>query len=267
MPLDLESTLARAHEIAREAGALLLAGWRTGATITHKGEIDLVTEHDLASEKLIRERMRAAFPDHGVVCEEGGGDRAGELVWFCDPLDGTTNFAHGHFFFAVSLGLARDGVPIGGVVHAPALDASWLGGEGAGAWREHRGARTAARVSSRATTLSKSLLGTGFPYDRRTSPENNVREFSRIVLGVQGVRRCGSAALDLCMVADGTYDAYWEQKLAPWDMCAGVAIARAAGARVTDYVGGEPSLTTGRVVASNGALHEELMAEIAAARG
>ncbi len=270
MPLELNAALGpileSAHEIAREAGAILRRGWRTGAEVSHKGEIDLVTEFDLASEKHIRARMSAAFPDHGVVCEEGGGDPDHELVWYCDPLDGTTNFAHGHFFFSVSLGLARAGVPIGGVVHAPALDTSWLGGEGVGAWREHSGVRTSARVSTKATTLSSALIGTGFPYDRRTSPENNVREFSRIVLGVQGIRRCGSAAMDLCLVADGTYDAYWEQKLAPWDMCAGVAIARAAGARVTDYLGAEPSLKRGRVVATNGALHEVLLAEIAAAR-
>ena len=261
MTIDLDA----AHAIAIEAGAILMRGWRSGATISHKGEIDLVTEHDLASEAHIRARMTAAFPEHAVVCEEGGGARDRSLVWFCDPLDGTTNFAHGHFFFSVSLGLARGGRPIAGVVHAPALDTSWIGGEGLGAWRIHRGVKRAMRVSA-APALASSLVGTGFPYDRRTSPENNVREFSRIVLGVQGIRRCGSAAMDLCLVADGTYDAYWEQKLAPWDLCAGVAIATAAGARVTDYDGGEPEVTRGRVVASNGLVHDELMREIAAAR-
>jgi myo-inositol-1(or 4)-monophosphatase len=266
MTTDLAAVIEAALPIAEEAGRGLLAAWRRGATVTHKGEIDLVTEHDLASEKLIRERMRAAFPDHGLVCEEGGGAREGELVWYCDPLDGTTNFAHGHFFFSVSLGLARRGVPIAGVVHAPALGASWIGAEGIGATRIDRSGRSPARVSARASTLSSSLVGTGFPYDRRTSPENNVREFSRIVLGVQGVRRCGSAALDLCLVADGTYDAYWEQKLAPWDMCGGVAIARAAGARITDYDGSEVTIGRGRVVASNGLVHDELVREIAAAR-
>jgi myo-inositol-1(or 4)-monophosphatase len=262
---DVEDALTRAHAIAVEAGVILLRGWRKAATIKHKGEIDLVTEHDLASEAVIRARMTAAFPDHAIVCEEGGGARDRSLAWFCDPLDGTTNFAHGHFFFSVSLGLAREGRPIAGVVHAPALDASWLGGEGVGAWRIHRGVRAPMHVSS-APKLAASLVGTGFPYDRRTSPENNVREFSRIVLGVQGVRRCGSAALDLCLVADGTYDAYWEQKLAPWDLCAGVAIAEAAGARVTDYEGGPPDVTRGRIVASNGLVHDELLKEIGEAR-
>ncbi len=266
MSLDLAATLRTATTIAREAGALLLDGWRTGASVQHKGEIDLVTEFDLASERLIRARMAAAFPDQGVVCEEAGGDSAKDLVWYCDPLDGTTNFAHGHFFYSVSLGLARRGTPVAGVVYAPALDTAWAGGDGMGAWREQRGARTEARVSTRAGTLSASLVGTGFPYDRRTSPENNLREAARIIPRVQGIRRCGSAAMDLCLVADGTYDAYWEQKLAPWDMCAGVAIARAAGARVTDYEGAEPSLRVGRVVASNGAVHDELMREIAEAR-
>lgn len=264
--MELAEVLSTAERIAIEAGGVLLAGWRRGTEIRHKGAIDLVTEHDLASEALLRTRMREAFPEHGVVCEEGGGDPGAELVWFCDPLDGTTNFAHGHFFFSVSLGLARNGVPIAGVVHAPALDTTWSGAVGLGAFRTFRGVRADAKVSTRAHVLGESLVGTGFPYDRRTSPENNVREAARIVLAVQGLRRCGSAAMDLCLVADGTYDAYWEQKLAPWDMCAGVAIARAAGGRVTSYEGSEPSLRVGRVVASNGLVHDELVREIAEAR-
>jgi myo-inositol-1(or 4)-monophosphatase len=263
--LDLGKALDTVHDIAREAGEALLRGHRRGSQVTMKGEIDLVTEHDLASEAIVRARMSAAFPEHAIVCEESGGAADRALVWYCDPLDGTTNFAHGHFFFAVSIGLARDGVPIAGVVHAPALDASWLGGEGVPATRIHRGVRTEAKVSSTAT-LARSLIATGFPYDRRTSPENNVREFSRIVLGVQGIRRCGSAALDLCLVADGTYDGYWEQKLAPWDLCAGAGIVRAAGGRLTDYEGAPIAVRPGRVIATNGAIHDELMREVQAAR-
>jgi myo-inositol-1(or 4)-monophosphatase len=263
-PVDL-AALDVVLDIAREAGARLLEGFHRGSTVTHKGEIDLVTEHDLASEAIIRARMSAAFPDHGLVAEEGGGDPKHELVWYCDPLDGTTNLSHGHFFFSVSIGLARNGVPVAGVVHAPALDASYVGAVGHGAYRIRRGVRSDMRIST-ATTLSRSLIATGFPYDRRTSPENNVREMSRIVLLVQGIRRCGSAALDLALVADGTYDGYWEQKLAPWDMCAGAALVVAAGGRLTDYDGAPPSLHAGRVVATNGLVHDELMRELATAR-
>jgi myo-inositol-1(or 4)-monophosphatase len=263
-PVDL-TALDVVLDIAREAGARLLEGFHAGSTVTHKGEIDLVTEHDLASEAIVRARMSVAFPDHGLVAEEGGGDPSNELVWYCDPLDGTTNLSHGHFFFSVSIGLAQNGVPVAGVVHAPALDASWVGAVGHGAYRIRRGVRSPMRVS-RAATLSRSLVATGFPYDRRTSPENNVRETSRIVLLVQGLRRCGSAALDLALVADGTYDAYWEQKLAPWDMCAGVALVSASGGRLTDYEGAVPRLDAGRVVATNGLVHDELVREIAAAR-
>jgi myo-inositol-1(or 4)-monophosphatase len=273
-PVALRAWLSTAHGIAEEAGAIVLAGWRgDDVDVQSKGAIDLVTQYDLASEARIRARMREAFPTHAVVAEEAaaGDARDRELVWFCDPLDGTTNFAHGHFFFAVSIGLARradDGrlEPLLGVVHAPALGTTWMGGEGLGAVRIDRGVERPC-APSRATTLSRSLLATGFPYDRRTSGENNVREHSRIVLLVQGIRRCGSAALDLCLVADGTYDGYWEQKLAPWDMTAGAAIAGAAGCTLTGYEGEPIDVTRNRVVATNGHIHEELLGEIAAARG
>ncbi len=263
-PVDL-AALEPVLRIAKEAGARLLEGFHGTSLVSHKGEIDLVTEHDLASEAIIRARMSAAFPSHGLVAEEGGGDRDNELVWYADPLDGTTNLSHGHFFFSVSIGLAENGVPVAGVVHAPALDASWVGAVGHGAYRIRRGVRSPMRVSG-AETLSRSLVATGFPYDRRTSDENNVREMSRIVLRVQGIRRCGSAALDLALVADGTYDGYWEQKLAPWDMCAGAALVLAAGGRLTDYEGRDVRLGEGRAVATNGLVHDELMGELRAAR-
>jgi myo-inositol-1(or 4)-monophosphatase len=276
-PSELEAAVATARAIAERAGAVVMQGFRGALTVQKKGGIDLVTDRDLASESLIRAELAAAFPDHGVVAEEGDGDvraRAKEWVWFCDPLDGTTNFASGHFFFAVSLGLSRGGVPIAGVVHAPALRTTWWGAEGLGASRATEGrAVERCAVSSRPESfrrggerLIESLIATGFPYDRRTSPENNVREMSRIVVNVRGIRRCGSAALDLALVADGTYDGYWEQKLAPWDLCAGAALVKAAGGTLTDYEGREVSLAEGRVVATNGVIHAELLGEIAAAR-
>lgn len=276
-PSELEAALTKARGIAERAGAVVMEGFRGNVTVQKKGGIDLVTDRDLASEALIRAELAATFPDHGVVAEEGGGDaeaRGREWVWLCDPLDGTTNFAHGHFFFAVSLGLSRAGVPIAGVVHAPALRTTWWGGRGIGAFRSTEG-RAVERcvVSSHAeafrrggASLIESVLATGFPYDRRTSPENNVREMSRIVVNVRGIRRCGAAAIDLALVADGTYDGYWEQKLAPWDLCAGAALVKAAGGTITGYGGGEVSLTEGRVVATNGAIHVELLSEITEAR-
>jgi myo-inositol-1(or 4)-monophosphatase len=267
--------LATARRIAEDAGAIVLAGWRREQLdVKQKGAIDLVTEFDLASEAHIRKEMRAAFDalGHAVVAEEGSGAdaRDRELVWFCDPLDGTTNFAHGHFCFSVAIGLAQreaDGrmAPLLGAVHAPALGMTWIGGPAVGAERIDRAGARPCRLG-RAQTLSAALIASGFPYDRRTSPENNVAEHSRIVLQVQGIRRCGSAAMDLCLVADGSYDGYWEQKLAPWDMTAGAAIALGAGATLTGYEGEPIDVTKNRVIATNGAIHAELTREVSAAR-
>ncbi len=269
----LAGWLTHARAIAEEAGAIVLEGWRADdVDVRQKGAIDLVTQYDLRSEAHIRERMRRVFPAHAIVAEEGSAAdaRESDLVWFCDPLDGTTNFAHGHFVFSVSIGLARREtggrmVPVLGVVHAPALGTTWLGGDGIGAHRVDRGQARPCRLG-RGESLSGSLIASGFPYDRRTSPENNVAEHSRIVLLVQGVRRCGSAAMDLALVADGTYDGYWEQKLAPWDMTAGAAIALGAGATLTGYEGEPIDVTKNRVVATNGRIHAELLAEVHAAR-
>lgn len=258
---ELARWIEEARAIAEEAGRLLLVGHRRGGEVQKKGEIDLVTEFDLASESLITERMRVAFPSHGLVAEEGGGDARDGLVWYVDPLDGTTNFAHGHFVFSVAIGLALDGVPIAGVVHAPAIAITWHGALGVGAFRSG----APCRVSSVAT-LGASIVGTGFPYDRARDPDNNVREAARIIPKVQGIRRLGSAAIDLALVSDGTYDGYWEQKLAPWDLCGGAAIAAAAGSTLTDYDGAPIDVRTKRVVVTNGAIHDELRREVLAAR-
>lgn len=264
---DAERWVREARAIAEEAGRVLMRGHRRGGSVRRKGAIDLVTEHDLASERVIVERLRAAFPDHTIVAEESaapaaGGARPGEgLVWYVDPLDGTTNFAHGHFAFCVSLGLAEDGVPIAGVVHAPALALTWHGARGLGAFRDD----VPCAVST-TDALDASVVATGFPYDRAIDPDHNVREASRIIPNVQGFRRVGSAALDLVLVADGTYDGYWEQKLAPWDLCGGAAIAAAAGATLTTYEGAPIDARSRRVVVTNGRIHEALRAEILAAR-
>lgn len=250
-----------ATDIAREAGEVLMEGWRRAPAVRKKGAIDLVTDFDLRSEALLRRRMGEAFPSHALVAEEGDDRVEGELVWYVDPLDGTTNFAHGHFFFCVSLGLARRGRPVLGVVHAPALGATWAGAIGHGCARDGAPCRT-----SSASALSDALVATGFPYDRATSDENNLREAAHIVPQVQGIRRCGSAALDLALVADGTYDGYWEQKVQPWDVCAGVALILAAGGAVTSYDGGPADVRSGRLVATNGPLHPALLGAVQAAR-
>ena len=268
-PQELFEIRDDALAIVREAGMLLMSGWRKSPVASKKGAVDLVTEFDLRCETLLRERLARAFPRHTVVAEEGAArDVAGDSpVWYVDPIDGTTNFAHGHFYFAVSLGLAVRGEPVLGVVHAPALQTTYVGAVGLGARRlSPLHPSDDSCVPSRTETLDDALLATGFPYDRSTSAENNLREFAAIKLLAQGIRRCGAASLDLCMVADGTYDAYWEQKLAPWDLAGGAAIVRAAGGRVTDYDGAAMGLDRGRAIASNGRVHDALIAAIAEAR-
>jgi myo-inositol-1(or 4)-monophosphatase len=253
--------LRDAVRIATEAGELLMEGWRGDPRVRKKGAIDLVTDYDLRSEELLRERMGAAFPAHALVAEEGEDEARGDWIWYVDPLDGTTNFAHGHFVFAVSLGLAHRGRPVLGVVHAPALGVTWAGAEGRGATRNKAPCRV-----SRAAALREAMVATGFPYDRASSDEDNLRETAHIVPQLQGIRRCGAAAVDLCLVADGTYDGYWEQKLNPWDVCAGMAIAAAAGARASDYDGAPVTARSPRLVVTNGPLHDALLAAIGEAR-
>lgn len=254
-----------AREIAEDAATLVLGGYRSGARARKKGAVDLVTDFDLRSEALIRERITRAFPSHAIVAEEGAPTGSGRLVWYVDPIDGTTNFAHGHPFFAVSIALCVDDRPVVGVVNAPALGIIWEGARGEGARRIERGASTPCRVTGE-TTLSDALGATGFPYDLRTSEENNFREFERFKRSARALRRCGAAALDLCLVADGTYDFYWEQTLKPWDLFAGVLFVEEAGGEVSGYQGEELKPHEGRVVATNRALHASVLRELSLAR-
>lgn len=268
--VDLSSALDAARRLADEAGALALDAFRRGGAVHKKGAIDLLTDTDLAVEALVRARLGEAFPEHDLVGEEGKdlvrGDRP---VWYVDPIDGTTNFAHGHPFFSVSLGLFAEGRAVLGVVAAPALGVTWSGAEGLGAarrWRHADGMREEpCRVSS-AATLADALCATGFPYDRWTQEDDNTREHRAFLKRAQGIRRCGSAAIDLCLVADGTYDLYWEQRLSPWDMCAGAALVSASGGRLSDYDGGPADPRTGRLVASNGLVHDAALEVLAGCR-
>ena len=263
------------QKIAFEAGKLLLEGYRQDVKVEMKGQIDLVTEYDLKSEKLIRAQLAEAFPDHVVDGEEEGSsgqsdtNNAKTYVWYIDPIDGTTNYTHGHPFFSVSIGLWRgQEEPILGVVYAPAMGVMWLGAKDMGSFRaDWLGDWT--RQSCRPTqtdSLVKTLCSTGFPYDRATNPNNNTLEAAMMLPKIRGFRRCGSAAMDLCFVADGTYDLYWEQGLKVWDSAAGAVILLAAGGRITDYEGKPAGLYTNKIVASGGGVHQEVLDIISQAK-
>lgn len=258
---DLPALLAAALGAAREAATLVEEGWRKRPATDHKrARVDLVTRYDRDSEALLRERLARTTP-FPVVGEEEGGQRASgveEATWFVDPLDGTTNFVHGHPFWCVSIGLVAGSSPVLGVVVAPSLRLEWTGVAGAGSTRNGEACRV-----SEVGHLDDALLATGFPYDRRTSPDNNFDAFVTIKKKCQAVRRCGSAAIDLCLVADGTYDGYWEKRLGPWDVAGGSAIVLAAGGRISDYEGAPVDVTDGKVVATNGFVHGELVNELA----
>jgi myo-inositol-1(or 4)-monophosphatase len=243
--------------VATEAGTLLLAGYRSRPTPTEKARRDLVTEFDLKSEALIVERLSAATPELGLVAEEGGGVEQ-TRSWFCDPLDGTTNYVHGHPFWAVSIGLLEQGEPVAGAVVAPALGLTWLGYAGGAALRDGQPCHV-----SETTDLQEALVATGFPPDRSQAPANNLDTFAVVKKVVRGVRRCGSAALDMCLVADGTYDAYWERRLNAWDLAGGAAVLLSAGGRLTALDGSPADLRRGHVIASNGHVHQQLAQLIA----
>jgi myo-inositol-1(or 4)-monophosphatase len=258
----LAETLRKATEIAREAGRILVAGWGTRPAVGFKSEdINLVTEYDRRSEALIVARLARAFPDDLIVAEEGttaGEARPGARVWYVDPLDGTTNFAHGLPLFSVSMGLWVDGRAVLGVVEAPVLGWTFAGTTGSGAWpggSTLNGTPIAPSVTDR---LGGALLVTGFPYERNPV-QNNLAEWTAFTAAAQGTRRLGSAALDLCFVACGWLDGYWERALHPWDLVAGAAIVEGAGGRATELDGTPFIGTTGRVLASNGLIHDQMI--------
>jgi myo-inositol-1(or 4)-monophosphatase len=271
---DLAAALAVMHAAADEAGAVALAGLGRARDIQRKaGPSDLVTEFDLASERAIVGRLRAAFPSDAIIAEESGADADGGVQrrWYVDPIDGTTNFAHGLPFFCVSIALHDEAGPALGLVEAPALGWRFVAVRGQGATLEERARGLAPRPLHTSATprLEAALLATGFPYDLRSSDEDNLREFSALQRDAQAVRRVGSAALDLSMVAAGWLDAYWEQKLKPWDLAAGVLLVTEAGGRITGYDGetlDRSVFAAGRIIASNGHIHEELAARLAVAR-
>jgi myo-inositol-1(or 4)-monophosphatase len=256
MTRSAEELAQIALEVATEAAQLLHAGFRKHPAAREKGRADLVTEYDLASEQLIRKRLAERTPEIAIVAEEQGGTpaSAGGLTWYCDPLDGTTNFVHGHFFYCVSIGVAEAGMPIAGAVVAPELNCHWQAFRGGPALRNEEPCRV-----SDTTDLAHALVATGFPSDRSQAATNNFAAFTSVKQKVRGIRRCGSAAIDLCLVADGTYDAYWERRLNAWDVMAGAALVLAAGGKLSALDGTPPDLSVGHVLASNGLVHDHLL--------
>jgi myo-inositol-1(or 4)-monophosphatase len=248
--------LETAVEIAREAGALLANYYERRVPFELKGEFDLVTEADRASERLVVERLRTHFPSHAIVAEEGGGhENASEYRWYVDPLDGTTNFAHGFPMFNVTLGLARGGEVIAGVIYDPIRQEMFSAERGAGAYLNNRRIHV-----SGAKQLSDSLASTGFP-SRKRHHNVNIHFYYQLAMASHGVRRTGSAAIDLAYVASGRLDFFWEFGLKSWDMAAGTLLVEEAGGRVSDMKGAPHSVTgSEHLLADNGALHEQVLA-------
>jgi myo-inositol-1(or 4)-monophosphatase len=259
-----------AREIAHKAGDVLLEGFGTGASRLlgrrqaaerKSSDIDLVTEYDQRAEDLIVSRLRGAFPGDFILAEESGllvAPGAASARWLVDPLDGTTNFAHGLPWFCVSIAREVKGRLDLGVVYAPALGLEFVAVRGKGATCNG----SPIRVSDE-DELDGAMLATGFPYDRHTSPENNFAQFIALQKQAQAVRRLGSAALDLALVAYGTYDAYWEMKLKPWDMAAGALLVLEAGGALSGWEGEDFDVDHPAVVATNGLLHEPLLGALA----
>jgi myo-inositol-1(or 4)-monophosphatase len=251
------------------AGALLRRRLGAQHEVRHKGIIDLVTEMDQAIERLFARTLRRRFPAHVLLSEEmaefgGPATRrrpAGKSWrWIVDPLDGTTNYAHGLPHFAVSAGLEREGRILLGAVYNPMLREYFFARRGGGAWLNGRPIRVSA-----VTDLNQALLATGFPYDVRTSRENNFAYFQALAVNSQAVRRAGAAALDLCGVACGRFDGFWELKLKPWDVAAGSLLITEAGGRITDFSGRRFDLFGGSFLASNGRIHGAMARILAAA--
>lgn len=253
----------QASVIAREAGARLREFFAEGVKTEYKGDVDLVTVADRTSEKLIRERLALAFPEHGIFGEEGTRERLeAEYRWYVDPLDGTTNFAHGFPHFCVSMGLeqrpaglkpGQDGTLVAAVLYDPLLDEMFTAERGRGAWLNGKPIHV-----SPTPLLAESLVATGFPSQKRhLSP--NIHFYQEFTLRSHGVRRAGSAALDLAYVAAGRMEGFWEFNLNPWDTAAGFLLVEEAGGRITDFSGAKYKLDSREVLASNGLIQGELL--------
>jgi myo-inositol-1(or 4)-monophosphatase len=252
---ETEEHLRAAVEAAVDAGRLLERNSDRAVSVHHKGKIDLVTEMDVKSEKLIVSRLKKLFPTFSFLTEEAEAvDTDSDFRWIIDPLDGTTNYAHGFPIWCVSIALEYRREIVVAVVYVPILDELFTA-------TMHESAKLngkSIKVTER-EQLTDSLLATGFPYDIRTSEENNLDYFSRFAVRAQAIRRAGSAALDLCYLAAGRFDGFWELKLHPWDTAAGILIVEQAGGRVSDFDGGKYSIFDKNLLASNGKIHVQMV--------
>ena len=253
---ELQIFLDVATESVLAAGAVLKERWGKLNDIKEKGRPgDLVTEADKLAEAEVLKVLQRHLPQHQILAEESGalGNTDSKYLWAIDPLDGTTNYAHGLPLAATSVGLMIDGVPAVGAVYNPFSDELFRAATGLGATCNRRPIRV-----SQTDKLSKSLLITGFAYDRRETNDNNYAEFCHLTHLTQGVRRLGCASMDLAGVACGRLDGYWERGIQPWDMAAGIVILREAGGEITAYDGSPLDIASGRVLATNGSIHDEL---------
>lgn len=259
-PSSLQVFLDIATEAALAGGEVLQAYWGKLEGVEEKGRPgDLLTVADKAAEVAVLDVLQRHFPNHQILAEESGhqGEQQSPYLWAIDPLDGTTNYAHQYPFWATSVGLLIEGVPQVGVIFDPLHNDLFRAATGLGATRNRRPIQV-----SQTADLSKSLLVTGFAYDRQETSDNNYAEFCHLTHITQGVRRSGSASIDLASVACGRLDGYWERGLSPWDIAAGIVIVQEAGGKVTAYDGSPQELDSGRILATNGRIHEALSQEL-----
>lgn len=252
---DIDTVLETAVTAARRAGDILREGWSHPKHIRFKGEINLVTEYDLKSEQIIVDVISSRFPGHDIIAEEGGEhDRHSNFRWYIDPLDGTTNFAHGFPVFCTSIAFAekRPEGPLiqAGVVYDPLRDEMFTAVRGGGSFLNGKPLSV-----SREDDLNRALVATGFPYDVRENPDGMLARFKNMIMSAQGIRRAGAAAIDLAWVAAGRIDGYWESGLWPWDTAAGMLLVEEAGGKVTDYGGGLYNPHLKEILATNGRVH------------
>jgi myo-inositol-1(or 4)-monophosphatase len=253
--MNMERYLEVAEEAAQKAGRILRENIDKSSKISFKGSIDLVTNFDNQSQKTIFKHLSSCFPGHDFLAEEGLSKEKGSgFRWIIDPLDGTTNYAHNFPVFCVSIALERKGEIVLGLVYDPMREEMFSAKKGEGAFLNGK----EIKVSS-VDDLDKSLIATGFPYDIRVSEVNNIVHFNNFLTRVQGIRRCGSAAMDLCYVACGRFEGFWELKLKPWDMASGALISQEAGGRISDFKNREFSIFNSEILATNGLIHQQMV--------
>lgn len=253
--MEWEESLKVAEEASRMAGEILRRNIDSSREIIYKGAVNLVTDFDKRSQDVIFSHLSSQFPEHDFLAEEDLCEQRGsEFRWIIDPIDGTTNFAHNFPIFCVSIALEWKNKVVCGVIYDPMREEMFSAILGKGSQLNGQ------RIHTSATgDLDKSLLATGFPYDVRESEVNNIDHFANFAIRVQAIRRCGSAALDLCYVACGRFDGFWELKLSPWDVAAGILIVEESGGRVTDFQGKPASIYGKDLLVSNGLIHEQMI--------